>query len=271
MGNPPFNEPLEICRCNVCGNEYVKTWRKELIVKPFLDLDKEVFIDVVKLMLSHFGHNPFSSEYNDDNNGSIILESHITQKGVWKTKSWELFLYIRTTKTVPYTEVKRFFDLCVSDGAQQGTIITFGDFAWDAVSWAKTHEMNLINGKEFLKMARAAYTIRLLCKKCNIIPAKTRIAFQGLKKSLDAFNKNITRVSGAWTAPLLTTKFEKELISKLVSLYTGNSRARSNKIEPQVIKYIVDLGSSLLKAGSSIRAIDRLTDENMVSDVKKRK
>ncbi|MGE5443770.1 MAG: restriction endonuclease [Ignavibacteriales bacterium] len=254
--------PIKFDRCSLCRSEYIRIRPSLLSLDHIRNMNIEDFKELVVHVLKEHGYNVFESDKeNAEEDDSFILESHKAEKRRWHVESWNLFKCVNSEKSLDLEGVKRFYQLLISDNAEHGYVITTGDFAEDALKFAKDKPIELINGKQFLNLVRKASTPQAYCTECLKIPAGVRASLKKLRARIEALNRIEKEVSGKWTAPLHLDLMFGDTARKIQSLFNTVSERGKKRLETKLHTNIQNLASSIAKVERGFKSFEKTVQE----------
>jgi restriction endonuclease len=254
--------PIRFDRCSLCRNEYTRIRPSFLYLDYIRDMNIEDFKELVVRALKENGFNVFESDKeNAEKDGSFILESHKAEKRRWHVESWNLFKCINSEKSLDLEDVERFSELVLSDNAERGYVITTGGFTEDAIEFAKSKLLELVDGKEFLKLVRKMSTSQPYCAECLTIPTSIRNSLKILRMTVESLNRLEKDSSGKWTAPLHLDLMFGEAVRKIKATFKTVSKIEGKLLETKLRIRIKNIASSITKIQRDFRSFDKTIGE----------
>jgi restriction endonuclease len=254
--------PIKFDRCSLCRSEYIRIIPSLLSLDYIRSMNTEGFKDLVVQILKEHGYDVFESDKEDaEEDNSFILESHKAEKRRWHVESWSLFKCINSEKPVDLEDVERFYELVLSDHAERGYVITTGSFTEDAVRFLKDKPIEIIDGKEFLKLIRKASTPQAYCTECLKIPPSIRASLKKLRARVKVLNRLEKESSGKWTAPLHLDLMFGEMVRKIQSLFKTISRLEKKRLETKLHAHIKNLTFSIAKIERDFKSFEKIVRE----------
>ncbi len=254
--------PIKFDRCSLCRSVYIRIKPSHLSLDYIRDMNAEDFKDLVVHVLKEHGYDVFESDKeNVKEDDSSILESHKAEKHSWHVESWSLFKCINSEKSLNLEDVKRFYKLILSDNAERGYIITTSDFGEEALKFVKGKPIELIDGKELLKLIRKASTSQAYCTECLKIPTNIRTSLKKLRTGIESLNRLEKESSGKWTAPLHLDLMFGEMARKIQSLFKTVSKIEKKRLEAKLLANIKNVDSGIAKIERGFKSFEKMVGE----------
>src|SRR3989304_1307410 len=201
-------------RCSLCRSEYIRIEPYLLSLDYIRSMNQEDFKDLVIQVLKEHGYDVFESDkVSPEKSNIFLLESHKAEKHRWHVKSWSLFECRKENKPVDLEEVKKFYDIVLSDNAESGYVITTSNFTEDSVKFVIGKPLELIDGKAFLSLLIKASSSGEHCAECMGISPSIRASLKNLRARIEAFNRLEHEISGKWISLCVVALYHGIIIS----------------------------------------------------------
>lgn len=249
-------------RCSLCRSEYIRIEPYLLSLDYIRSMNKEDFKDLVIQVLEEHGYDVFESDkVSPEKSNSFLLESHKAEKHRWHVKSWSLFECRKENKPVDLEEVKKFYDLVLSDNAESGYVITTSNFTEDSVKFVIGKPLELIDGKAFLSLLIKASSSGEHCTECMGISPSIRASLKNLRARIEAFNRLEHEISGKWIAPLNLDLMLGDIVRKIKISFKTASKLGKKRLETKLPIKINNIISSIARMTRGIKSFEKMVQE----------
>ncbi len=253
--------PIKFDRCSLCRGEYIKIRPSLLSLNYIRDMSIEDFKELVVHVLKENGYDVFESDRKNGEDEDFILESHKAEKHRWHVESWNLFKCINSEEFLDLEDVKRFYELLISDNAERGYVVTTSGFTEEAIKFVKDKPIEIIDGRGFLNLVRKASTSQAYCTQCLRIPAGVRTSLKKLRARIEALNRIEKESSGKWTAPLHLDLMFGDMVRKIKVTFRNVSRLRGGHLEAKLHENIKNLTSTVSKIERDFKSFEKIIRE----------
>ncbi len=259
---PDNKTAIKFDRCSLCRGEFIKIQPHLLSLDSIVAMNNEDFKDLLIQMLKEHGCDVFESDKVNPNKVDIfILESHKAEKHRWHVKSWSLFQCNKQTKPVDLEDIKNFYDLILSDNAERGHFITTSSFTEGAVKFVKDKQVELIDGKAFIRLMLEASSSSEYCAECLRIPTIIKGSLKKLRARIEAVNRLENKISGKWIAPLNLDLMLREIVRKIKASFKKTSKLEKKRLEITLTTKINNIISSIARMTREIKSFEKIVEE----------
>ena len=253
---------IKFARCSLCRSEYIRIEPYLLSLDYIRSMNKEDFKDLVIQVLEEHGYDVFESDkVSPEKSNSFLLESHKAEKHRWHVKSWSLFECRKENKPVDLEEVKKFYDLVLSDNAESGYVITTSNFTEDSVKFVIGKPLELIDGKAFLSLLIKASSSGEHCTECMGISPSIRASLKNLRARIEALNRVEYEISGKWIAPLNLDLMLGDIVRKIKASFKTPSKLEKKRLETKLPIKINNIISSIARMTRGIKSFEKMVQE----------